>query len=121
MTHIIGKSVKFAQKEAQFLKEFAQLFLQLCSDEPSLSTLVIDSVGLSQDKGVCTIFFNSALGEEDFAEKRKILVLYKPSIRSALAQRIPGRYTPKIVFRYNKSYAKQKRLEELLDSIKERP
>jgi ribosome-binding factor A len=121
MTHTIGKSVKFAQKEAQFLKEFSLIFMQLCMDEPSLGTLVVGRVGLSQDKGICTIFFHSNLGEEDFVEKRKILVLYKPSIRSALAQRIRGRYTPQLIFRYDKTYAKQKRLEDLLDSIKERP
>lgn len=119
MTHFAGKSVKFAQKEAQLFKEFSQIYLQLCIDEPSLSTLIVGRVDLSRDKGICTIFFHSPLGEEDFTEKRKLLVLYKPSIRSALAKRIPGRYTPQIVFRYDKHYEKQKRLEDLIDSIKE--
>ena len=121
MTHYAGKSVKFAQKEAQLLREFSLIYMQLCMDESSLSTLVVGRVGLSQDKGICTIFFHSALGEEDYIEKRKTLVLYKPSIRSALAKAIRGRYTPQLIFRYERNYAKQKRLEELLDSVKERP
>jgi ribosome-binding factor A len=121
MTHYAGKSVKFAQKETQLLREFSLIYMQLCMDVPSLSTLVVGRVGLSQDKGICTIFFHSALGEEDYVEKRKTLVLYKPSIRSALAKGIRGRYTPQLIFRYERNYAKQKRLEELLDSVKERP
>jgi ribosome-binding factor A len=121
MTHYAGKSVKFAQKETQLLREFSLIYMQLCMDEPSLATLIVGRVGLSQDKGIATIFFHSALGEEDYLEKRKTLVLYKPSIRSALAKGIRGRYTPQLIFRYERNYAKQKRLEELLDSVKERP
>lgn len=90
-------------------------------DEPSLSSITVSRVVLSDDKGSCTILFQSALGEDEYNEKRKLLVLYKPSMRSALAKRIPGRYTPKLIFKYDHTFAKQKRLEELLDSIKEKP
>ena len=121
MAHYAGKSVKFAQKETQLLREFATIYMQLCMEEPTLSTLVVGRVDLSQDKGICTVYFHSALGEEDYVEKRKILVLYKPSIRCALAKNIRGRYTPQIIFRYDRNYAKQKRLEELIDSVRERP
>ena len=113
-----AKNIKIAQKEAILLKEFSQLFLQICLDEPKLNSLHVTKVKLSRDKGSLTIFFSSSGEEEDYNEKRRLLVLYKPSLRSALASKVAGRYTPKLRFKYDQQFEKQKKLEDLLNSIK---
>lgn len=111
------KNIKHAQKEALLLKEISRLFLQVTLDDPSLRDIQINRVKLSPDKGLCTVYFYAQGGEKAFNEKRKQLVLYKPALRHALAQQIPGRYTPDLRFKYDANFEKQLRIESLLESI----
>lgn len=110
-------AIKRAQKESLLLREISQLFLSISIDDPRVQNLTVNRVKLSSDKSVCSIFFYTPLGKEAFDELAGTLILYKPSIRRALAQRIAGRYTPNLVFKYDASFEKQQQLEKLLDSI----
>lgn len=111
--------IKRAQKESLILRELSQFFMQITMDEPQLRTLFINRVKLSPDKSMCTVYFYSADGQQAFDKLMSILILYKPSLRKALSTAIPSRYTPELAFKFDRNYEKQKRIEDLLEKIKE--
>lgn len=109
--------IKKAQKEALLLKELSQLFLQISLEDPRLEGAFITHVELSDNKSVCNIYFYIQGGLEKFEPIRSTLILYKPSMRKALAQRIPSRRVPEIFFKYDDKFEKQMKLETLLNNI----
>lgn len=111
-------TIKRSQKESLFLREISNLYLQLTQDQPQLIDLFINRVQLSDDKSKIHIFFYSINGLKRFEELRPTLVLYKPSMRKALAQAINARYTPDLVFRYDAQFEKQSQIEQALDKAK---
>ena len=111
-------TIKRSQKESLFLREISNLYLQLTQDHPQLIDLFINRVQLSDDKSKVHIFFYSVNGLKRFEELRPTLVLYKPSMRKALAQAINARYTPDLVFRYDAQFEKQSAIEQALDKAK---
>lgn len=113
------QNVKRAQKESLLFKEISRLFMQATMDDKRLSGVFVNRVKLSPDKGVCTIYFYTAQGEENFNQLFNILTLYKPSLRKALASSIRSRYTPELIFKFDDQFEKQERLDALLEQIKE--
>ena len=93
--------IKRAQKASLLLKAISQLYWEATRDDKELLGLFISRVELSQDKGMCYVFFYTPEGQEFFKEKLQTLKLYKPSLRAALAKQIPGRYTPDIIFKFD--------------------
>ena len=112
------KNIRIAKKEALYFRELSEFFLRIRLDDPNLEGIHISAVRLSPDKSVCNILFFSENGSEDFEKQLPKLILYKPSMRKAIAQRIPSRYTPELVFKYDKQMEKQRRLETLFDQLK---
>jgi ribosome-binding factor A len=110
--------IKRSQKESHLHRVIANLFLSIAQDDPSVQGLSINRVKLSQDKGICYVLFYSVKGRKDFDEKLSQLVLYKPSIRTALSSLLASRYVPEIVFQYDDQFAKQEAIERLLDTLK---
>jgi len=108
-----------AQKESILRKELSKLFLDIKLNDPNFEDIFINRVHLTPDKGTIHVFFYTDQGEEYFKEKLPLLILYKPSIRKALSQLISSRYTPQIIFKYDSTFEKQRRLETLLDKVKE--
>lgn len=119
MTKSTVSTIKHAQKESALLQIIAQLFIQIMQDEPSLNGFTITRVKLAENKGRCTIFFHTLGGLEEFEKKRPILVLYKPSLRKGLSQSIHGRYTPQLRFAYDQQLDKQRRVDDLIDKLKD--
>jgi len=113
------RNLKRSQKESQLRKEISKLFLAVKQDDKNFDDLFINKVQLSSDKSVVYVLFFSHKGEDYFDEKLPLLILYKPSMRKALAQLIKSRYTPQLKFKYDKTFEKQCKIEELLDKIKE--
>ncbi len=111
-------AIKRAQKESLLFREIAQLFLEATLDDSRLQGVVVNRVQLSPDKGLCTVLFYTPQGEDYFNTVLPILTLYKPSLRKALARSIAARYTPELVFKFDKAYEKQQRIEELLEQVK---
>ena len=112
------QEIKKAQKESYFYKEISQLFRQIAIDEPSLNGIFINRVSLSSDGGTCVILFLASNGKPEFEEKLKTLVLYKASLRTSLAKTSHGRYTPKLIFRYDDDQEKVEKINRLLDTLK---
>ncbi len=115
-----SSAIKRAQKESLLFRVISQLFLQATLDDPRLQGIFVNRVQLSTDKSSCTVFFYTAKGEEGFNELRKHLLLYKPSLRKAIAASIPGRYTPELVFKFDTQFEKLQRIEELLEEVKKK-
>lgn len=113
------RDIKRAQKESTLLRQISTLFMQTAMDDPRLKDIFINRVELSSDKGVCTVYFYSAKGEDYFNELLNVLKLYKPSLRTALARSIKSRYTPELIFKFDKQFEKQQKIENLLESLKE--
>jgi len=109
--------IKKAQKEALLLKELSQLFLQLSLDDSRLTGATITHAELSHNKSVCTVYFYVPGGLESFEPIRSVLILYKPSMRKAIAQRIPSRHVPDIVFKYDEKFEKQMKLENIFNQL----
>lgn len=112
-------AIKRAQKESLLVREISQLFMKTAMDDTRLQGLTINRVKLSPDKGTCYVFFYTDKGEDAFTELLDVLILYKPSLRKALAATIQSRYAPELVFKYDAQYEKELRLDTLLSHIKE--
>jgi ribosome-binding factor A len=113
------QEIRKAQRESYFHQEISKLFLQITMDEPRLHGLFINRVHLSPDGGTCVVLFLATNGKSEFEEKLPTLVLYKPSMRTALAKTSRGRYTPNLIFRYDDDYEKVEKINRLLDTLKE--
>lgn len=113
------QEIKRAQKESYFFREISQLFLQITIDEPQLVGLYINKISLSSDGGMCTVLFLATHGKTEFEEKLPLLILYKPSLRTALAKTSHGRYVPNLIFRYDKDEEKVEKINRLLDKLKD--
>ncbi len=108
-------SIKRSQKESLYLRTISKLFNQAAQDDAKLRGLFVSRVSLSDDKSHVTVFFHSLEGREHFEKNFDALVIYKPSLRKALAHEIPSRYTPDVVFRYDEIFDKIQRVEELIE------
>ena len=111
-------NVKRAQKESQLFREISQLYMQASMDDPRLHGIFVNRVQLSPDKGLCTVFFYTAQGEQYFSEMLHTLTLYKPSMRKALAAEIRGRYVPDLIFKFDTQFEKLQRIEHLIEQVK---
>lgn len=109
--------IRKARKEAQFLRVISSLFVKQAVDDNSLAGIFINRVELSADGGLCYVFFYSENGEAYFEEMLPHLILYKPSLRTALAKEIPSRYTPDIIFKFDTHFLKQQKIEQLIDKV----
>lgn len=111
-------SIKKSQKESLLFRSISELFRETTLEDKNLASLFVNRVKLSDDKGVCIIFFYTPGGLADFKEKLSTLLLYKGSLRRALAKMIASRYTPELVFKFDDQYEKQQRIEGLLEQVK---
>src|SRR6516164_7171990 len=96
------RDIKKAQRESILLKKIAELFMQVTLDDTRLRDMYVNRVELSPSRGMCTVYFYSPLGEQHFDELLEVLKLYKPSLRKALATTLDSRYTPELLFKFDK-------------------
>ena len=87
-------------------------------EDPELKNLYINRISLSDKGGMCTVYFYSSLGEEEFDRVFEQLKLYKPSLRKAIAVRVPNRYTPDLFFKFDEQLKKQLEIEYLIERVK---
>lgn len=114
------KTIKLAQKESLLLKEISSLFMKAAADDPRLQRLTINRVSLSSDKSNCSVYFYTSGGLQEFKEILEVLKLYGPSLRTALAKSINARYTPHLIFKYDEQLEKEAKMNQLLDSLKDK-
>jgi len=112
------RDIKHAQRESLLHREISNFFLQITLDDPQLQGLYVNRVKLSADRSMCTVFFYTEGGNADFEAKRKQLVLYKASLRNALSKVLRGPYTPDLRFKYDAQFDKQRKIEDLFETLK---
>lgn len=113
--------IKRAQKASLLLRTISTLFAAAVRDDAQLNGVMINRVELAPDKSTCYVYFYTAEGEESFNQKLlSRLILYKPSLRAALAKEIASRYTPELVFKFDNVFEKSLRIETLLSELKEK-
>lgn len=110
--------IKKSQRESLLLRAIAHLFQQTALDDSRLSSIFVNRVELSPDKGCCTVYFYTADGKQKFKELLEVLKLYKPSLRKALADSLKTRYTPELVFRFDEQFEKTLHIEKLFEKAK---
>lgn len=119
------QQVKRDRKKSFYLRELSALLSRLVQDEPSLLPLYFTRVELSVDGGHLYVFcsFLNAIGQEEglkaFETIREKLVLYKGSMRKALAGACSGRYVPDLRFFFDESKEKERRVTDLLIQVSE--
>src|SRR2546422_786271 len=111
------REIKHAQREAQLLREISNFFLRITLDEPRLHGIYISRVKLGANRAMCTVFFYTPGGLSDYEAKRPLLVMYKPTLRTALAKSLNGRYTPDLTFDFDAQYEKQRKVDDLLEQL----
>ena len=117
------QEVRRSQKKSYFLREISSLIMQISYDEPLVAALYVTRVELSEDGGVCYIYFSAyqvQTTEEKkkaFEEARHRLVLYKGSMRSALAKTSHSRYVPHLRFMFDEKVEKELRVNDLLTTV----
>ncbi len=113
--------IKRAQKTSLFLRTIGILFSKTLQDDHELNGIMVNRVELSPNKSTCCVYFYAAEGEEFFRTNMlPRLILYKPSLRAALAKEIAGRYTPELVFKFDAIFEKTMRIETLLSNLKDK-
>jgi ribosome-binding factor A len=113
------RDIKHAQRESFLLKELSELFLHISLNDLLLQNFYITRVELSPDRGHCTVFFHTPEGFSAFEEKLSSLILYKPSLRTALSKALHSRYTPELRFAYDEGIDKQNKIEDLFRKLEE--
>lgn len=112
------RAIKHAQRESFFQREIATLIQRLAFDDAALAGVFVSRVSLSPDRGSCTVFIGMTKPSDNADEKIRQLVLYKPSLRTALAKTVQTRRVPELFFKYDPQIEKGRRLEELFEQIK---
>lgn len=112
--------IKRAQKTSLYLRTISTLFSQLTLENQDLRSVYVNRIELSPDKSMCYVLFYSPLGIEEFNKKLPLLILYKPSLRAALAKQVAGRYTPDLVFKYDETQERVDRIDNILQALKDK-
>ena len=113
------REIKHSQRESFLLRELSELFLRIALEDPGLHYFYITRVELSPNRGHCTLYFHTPGGFEIFKERLSRLILYKPSLRSALSKSLHSRYTPELKFVYDEGIDKQNKMEDLFRRLEE--
>jgi ribosome-binding factor A len=117
------QEIRRSKKKAQYLRELSTFLTHISQDESALAQLYITRVELSSDGGMCYAYvtFCNAWSEEEkeasYKTARDVLILYKPSIRRALASSLHSRYVPDIRFVFDDKKEKEHRVTDLLTQV----
>ena len=117
MLNLRQSSVKREQKTALFLREISKIIQELSLDEPDVAKVFVTNIKMSKDYGICFVHFSTFTDKKDFDIALEKLILYKPSIRKALAKSIGGRYASNLVFLYDLAKEKERTLNNIFDKI----
>ena len=115
--------IKREQKKSYYLRELSNLLHLLAQDEPRLGSIFITRVELSADTGICYLYCSAIplntpdSPEKVFRDTLSVLILYKPSLRAALAKILKARYVPDLVFLFDDKKEKVDKINELLDKV----
>lgn len=99
--------------------------MRIAYDEPIVAQIFLTRAELSSDGGICYLYFSAygaptVEGRADvFKEACGRLILYKPSLRKALAQSMHSRYVPDLRFMFDEQREKEMRVNDILLKVGE--
>lgn len=117
MANKTGSPHKKERSKVQYFREFTTLFRALARDDAAFISVYPTRIDSAPDGSVLYIYFAGSEGEEAVEKVIGQLILYKPSFRKALSQRVQARYTPQLIFKYDSTFEKVQRIEKLLEDI----
>ena len=111
-------SIRREQKKKALLRMLSSFIQNITNDDQTLKDLFVTRVELSDDNSMCYVYFSTYTTPEVFESMLPKLILYKPSMRAALAKEFQSRYTPDLIFYYDRIKDKERAIHELLDKVK---
>lgn len=112
--------IRHAQRESSLQREISNFIVSITQDDKELEGLMVVRVKLSPERSKCTVYVSTPGGKKGFEALRPQLVLYRESMRSSLAKSLGLRYTPQIRFVYDEQFEEQRRINELIDDLKDK-
>lgn len=122
MVHTLkSHEIKREQKKSLFIREITQILQLLAETEPLVAKVYPTRVDFSNDYGIFYVYLSTfdEFSEEAFNQSLEVLKLYRASMRKELATRLNPRYTPNIIFLYDKVREKQSKIDNLLDMVRD--
>lgn len=110
-------TIKEEQRKSFYMRQVGQLLLEAGKTDESLLELYVTRAEFSDGGGACHFYFSCAGGKERFDELLQRLILYKASLRRALARIRQSRYTPNLFFHYDVGVENVYRIESILNRI----
>jgi ribosome-binding factor A len=108
---------KREQRQTLIFRQLAPLLQELFNDQAELELLSLSRIELSADGSICTLLF-AATNAQTFEKHKRIIELYKPSIRKAVASILQSKKTPYLRFEYDKGLEHVRHINNLLEKIK---
>lgn len=118
--HNKAHEIKRQQKKSLYLRTITQLLHPLIHEDKKIPPVFASRLELSKDSGICYVYFSSVEtgDQKEVVELAiKMLILYKPSLRTALAKATQARRVPDLVFLFDEHFEKERRINELLDKV----
>ncbi len=104
----------------QIHRELSSLLMFEVHD-PRLEGITITGVDLTPDLLLARVYFDVADSEDGGAGALAALGHAKGYLRTQVAERIQLRFAPDLIFRVDTSAERGRRVDELLDALKENP
>ena len=111
------KSVRLQQRESTLLRLIGDMFINLQTHIKELYKVFPNKIDLSPDGSLAKIYLFSDEGEEFVRKIIGDLVVYKPSMKKAIATHISLRVIPNILFVFDKQYEKEQKLQNFIDKV----
>ena len=98
-------------------RELSTIIFQDIKDE-RIKFVTITNVNLTNDLSIATVFYTVLGNEDQINNSIDALNDAKGFIRSSLAKRIEVKKVPELIFKYDESFEKGNRIEEILKGLK---
>lgn len=106
-----------AEKVAEAIRQEVSIIVHDELNDPRLGFVTIIRVDLSADLRNATIYFSVLGSEEAHVKTLKALESALGLIRKLVSKRLDLRFSPEIIFRYDRSSEYSVRIEEVLNEI----
>jgi len=115
---MVGKMpLKRPKRLAHLIQKEINTILQKQIKNPQMGFVTITEVKVTDDLQHAKVYFTVYGSDEERLTTEKLLKKITPFVRYHIGQRIRLRYTPEIVFYYDKTIERAARIEELLNKI----
>lgn len=109
--------VKKQRKESSLMRELTVPLQQAFNEQEATKGFYVTRIELSDGLGLCTIYLACMLKDKDVDAALRVIKGMAKSTRGAVAKLLEGRYTPEIVFTFDKHLDKIRELDDILARV----